>query len=88
MTASRATLSSFAVLALAGCATMTVRTDYETEASFGQLRTYTWVDQDADASGGLALNSPPLEKRIRQAVDSALTSRGYEELTAGTKAGH
>ncbi len=88
MTASRATLSSFAVLALAGCATMQVRTDYDPDVSFTQLQTYTWVDQVTDASGGPALNSPLLEKRIRQAVDRALTSRGYEKLTAGTKAGH
>ena len=84
MNASRATLSSFAVLALAGCATMQVRTDYDREASFGQLRTYTWIDRDADAGGNAALHSPLLDKRIRSAVDSTLASRGYHRVTSGT----
>ena len=85
MKTSRATLSSFAVLALAGCATLQVRTDYDTEASFGQLRTYTWIDRDADAGGHAALHSPLLDKRIRSAVDSTLTSRGYHQDTSATK---
>ncbi len=84
MKASRATLSSFAVLALAGCATMTVRTDYDPGVSFAQLSTYTWSDQGTDAGGDPALNSPLLDKRIRSTVDSALASRGYQKITSGT----
>ena len=88
MKASRATLSSFAVLVAAGCATMQVRTDYNADVSFSQLKTYTWIDQNADANadagGDPAINSPLLEKRIRSAVDSALASRGYQKVTSDT----
>ncbi len=38
-------LSSFVVLAIAGCASLKVRTDYDELASFAELRTYDWVDQ-------------------------------------------
>ncbi len=41
----RNVLSSFVVLAIAGCASLKVRTDYDELASFAELRTYDWVDQ-------------------------------------------
>jgi hypothetical protein len=44
----RALLGSLVVLWLAGCATTKIRTDYDKEASFRQLRTYDW----ADVAGG------------------------------------
>ena len=46
MKSSHAILSSFAVLVLAGCATLQVETDYDPEVSVTQLSTYDWVDQD------------------------------------------
>ncbi len=82
MNASRATLSSFAVLALAGCTTLQVRTDYDPEVSFTQLSTYDWVDRKADASGDPAVNSPLLERHIRDAVEGELGSRGYRKVTS------
>ena len=60
MNAAHATLSFFAVLALAGCTTMQVRTDYDAEVSFTQLSTYDWGDREADASADPAVNSPLL----------------------------
>ena len=52
-----ATLSSFAVFALAGCATLQVQTEYDSEVSLTQLSTYDWVDQEADASGDRNLST-------------------------------
>ena len=63
-----ATLSSFAVLALAGCATLQVQTDYDPEVSLTQLSTYDWVDREPDASGDPAVDSPLLKRHIRDAV--------------------
>ena len=69
-----ATLSSFAVFALAGCATLQVHTDYDPELSLTQLSTYDWGDQEADpdayASGEPALDSPLLKRHIRDAVEN------------------
>ena len=76
-----ATLSSFAVFALAGCATLQVQTDYDPEMSVTQLSTYDWVDQGAEASGVPAVDSPLLKRHIREAVESELGRIGYRKVT-------
>jgi len=77
-------LSSFAILALAGCATLQVQTDYDPEVSVMQLSTYDWVDQEADASGDPALDSPLLKRHIRDAVEGELGRMGYRKVTSDT----
>ena len=84
MNASHATLSFFAVLALAGCATLQVRTDYDPEVSFTQLSTYDWGDREADGSADPAVNSPLLERHIQDAVESELGRMGYRKVTSDT----
>ncbi len=79
-----ATLSSFAVFALAGCATLQVETDYDPEVSFTQLSTYEWVDQEAVASGDPAVDSPLLKRYIRDAVEGELGRLGYRKVTSDT----
>lgn len=83
MNAVRTSLSALVVLVLAGCSTMTIRTDYDPQAPFTQLRTYDWTDYDVDAGGNPAINSPLVERHIRTAVDSALASMGYQKVTSG-----
>ena len=84
MNAAHATLSFFAVLALAGCTTMQVRTDYDAEVSFTQLSTYDWGDREADASADPAVNSPLLERHIQDAVEGELGRMGYRKVTSDT----
>jgi len=81
-----ATLSSFVVFALAGCAGLQVETEYDPEASLTQLSTYDWVDQEVDAyaSGDPALDSPLLKRHIRDAVEAQLGRMGYRKLTSDT----
>ena len=79
-----ATLSSFAVFALAGCATLQVQTDYDPDVSLTQLSTYDWVDQEADASGDPAVDSPLLKRHIRDAVEGELGRLGYRKVTSDT----
>ncbi len=79
-----ATLSSFAVVALAGCATLQVETDYDPQVSLTQLSTYDWVDQEAEASGDPAVDSPLLQRHIRDAVESELGRMGYRKVTSET----
>ncbi len=80
----RLALSSFAVLTLAACASLQVRTDFDPQASFAQLRTYNWSNQTADAGQDPAVNSPLVERRIRHAVDSTLGRMGYQRVTTDT----
>ncbi len=84
MKTSHATLSSFAVLALAGCATLQVQTDYDPEVSVTQLSTYDWVDQEAYATGVPAVDSPLLKRHIRDAVEGKLGRMGYRKVTSDT----
>ena len=84
MNASHATLSFFAVIALAGCTTMQVRTDYDPQVSFTQLSTYDWGDGEADASADPAVNSPLLERHIQDAVEGELGRMGYRKVTSDT----
>ncbi len=79
-----ATLSSFAVFALAGCATLQVQTDYDPTESVPQFSTYDWVDQEADASGDPAVDSPLLRRHIRDAVEGELGRLGYRKVTSDT----
>ncbi len=83
MNAVRTSLSALVVFVVAGCSTLTIRTDYDPQATFTQLRTYDWTDYDVDAGGNPAINSPLVERHIRTAVDSALASMGYQNVTSG-----
>lgn len=80
----RAALGAVAVLAIGACAPMQVRTDYDPQMSFSQYRTYSWIAQDQAVEGDPAVNSPLVARRIRHAVDSALASMGYQQVTSGT----
>ena len=84
MNAPHATLNFFAVLGLAGCATLQVRTDYDPQVSFTQLSTYDWGDREADASADPAVNSPLLERHIQDAVEGELGRMGYRKVTSDT----
>ncbi len=83
-----ATLSSYVVFALAGCAGLQVETEYDPEASLTQLSTYDWVYQEADqeayASGDPALDSPLLRRHIRDAVEGELGKMGYRKVESDT----
>ena len=78
-----ATLSSFAVFALAGGATLQGQTNYDSEVSV-QLSTYDWVDQEAEARGHPAVDSPLLQQHIRDAVEGELGGMGYRKVTSDT----
>ena len=79
----RATLSAFVILALAGCALTQVRTDYDRHVTFAQLRTYDWVDNSVGTNGDQPTISPLLERRIHNAVDSELASKGFQKVRSG-----
>lgn len=66
------------VLWLAGCATP-VEVDYDTGRDFSQLRRYAWLEPTADEQRrDPVLYNSLTEKRIHQAVDRLLSSRGFQ----------
>ncbi len=78
-----ATLSAFVILALADCALNQVRTDYDRHITFAQLRTYDLVDNSLGTNGDQPTISPLLERRIHNAVDSELASKGFQKVRSG-----
>jgi hypothetical protein len=87
MRAIRTLAGALTVLALAGCGSMKVQTDYDRDAAFGRLRTYELVDVSpgagGDAGGDPAFDNPLMEQRIRDYVDAGLASMGYEKPISG-----
>jgi hypothetical protein len=61
---------------LAGCSTMSVDYDFDTEVDFQQLQTFTWIDtapQYGQDTSGLVL------KRIQNAIGGELAARNMRE---------
>jgi hypothetical protein len=77
----KALLLGLIVLAM-GCApSVTVKQDYDKEANFAALNTFAWlpmpVTPAASVKEALERNSL-MDKRIRQAVETQLTAKGYQ----------
>ena len=66
-----------AAVLLAGCTTLTVRSDYDASASFEGIQTYTWVDAKRYETGNPAIDNPLLAERIRASVDELLEKKGF-----------
>src|SRR6201987_6530679 len=52
-----------------------VKTDYDHSANFGQYKTYSWEK--------VQTKDPLLVDRIKNAVNSALTAKGWTEVPSG-----
>ena len=75
-------------LAVAGCSTLKVKTDYDPSVDFARYSTYAWLKppmkDDASASPVDELTDPfarnsLLDKRVRNAVDKELAARGFRK---------
>ncbi|MFZ5876588.1 MAG: DUF4136 domain-containing protein [Nitrospirota bacterium] len=65
-------LTGGVLLVLAGCAGLSVDTDYDPAVDFTTLKTYDWAPTQADAS-----IDELVEKRVRNAVNTQLQAKGY-----------
>jgi len=66
---------------LAGCSSISVVSDYDPEVDFSTLKTYKWVEVKASED---ALSKAPLVKRrVIDAVNENLASKGYQLITSG-----
>ncbi|MEM1175051.1 MAG: DUF4136 domain-containing protein [Pseudomonadota bacterium] len=75
----RSTLSfCFCVFVLSGCAaTPKVFTDYDPAQSFGEYQTFTWLGADPMVVTGDRSVSPLAAKRLKTAIRTELTTRGF-----------
>jgi hypothetical protein len=71
-------LALAATLALAGCAGVTVTTDYDHTATFGKYKTYVLAPGKHDQS-----LSASAEAQLRSTLRTELSKRGLTEVTSG-----
>lgn len=65
------------VLLLAGCSRVQVSQDYQPGLDFTRFHSYRWQTPITPASSDIRINNPLLQERFRQAIDGALSRRGY-----------
>jgi hypothetical protein len=77
-----------AILAVAGCATLTTRVDFDRAHDFGGYRTFAWMDDDpvVHSRGETARASALNRRRIVEAIEKELTSKGYTRVAQRTAA--
>ena len=73
----RNVIASLATVALLACASFAqqVKTDYDHSANFGQYKTYSWEK--------VQTKDPLLVDRIKDAVNGALTAKGWTQVDSG-----
>jgi hypothetical protein len=69
------------LVALTGCSSVSVTSDYDPELNFSGLKTYQWVK--LQGTGDALEKAPLLQKRAMIAVDKALAAKGYAKLESG-----
>ncbi len=66
------------LLILAGCSTYSVVTDYDNSFPFASYKIYHWADDPiAKSSSNVLASNPLVLKRIKNAVDRELATKGY-----------
>ncbi len=65
--------------AITGCSTVSVTTDYDKTADFGQYRTYAFASSDKGPS-----LSPSIEAALRETLRTEMARKGFAEATTGT----
>jgi hypothetical protein len=70
--------SMIALLALAGCSTYTVVTDYDRSMPFEHYKTYRWSTDGVDGfNDDILARNPLIYKYIKSAVDRDLAAKGF-----------
>ena len=70
---------------MAGCASVSVNTDYDSSADFTGLKTYSWDTHGPSKTGDSRIDGNTLlQGRITNAVDSTLALKGFRKFSSGT----
>ena len=67
------------VFSVAGCATMSVKTDYDRNRQIPGVRTFAWVEQPEKPVRNPIVQNSLMDKRIKRAVERELEDLGYEK---------
>lgn len=74
-------ITLLALLALAGCSTMRVSSDYDRDADFSQLGTFDWMPAPPRRPSAPRLGNSFVQRRIRGALERELTAKGYRKVS-------
>ena len=70
--------SIFCMIAIVGaCSEIQVNQDYDPSTNFGPYRTFAWAPEPIQKSGDVLVDNPFMDRRIRNAIETTLKSRGY-----------
>jgi len=73
---------SIIVMLLGACSTMSVVSDYDTNADFSAYSTYRWPDKsEGIRKGDMLVENPLIYKRVQAAVEKELSAMGYSLRT-------
>lgn len=61
---------------LHGCSSVWVKQDYDESVDFLQFTTFDWAEPEQPETGDVEIDNPLMDRRIRNAIEQNLTSRG------------
>ena len=67
------------VFSVAGCATMSVETDYDRNRQIPSVRTFAWIEQPEKPVRNPIVQNSLMDNRIKRAVELELEAVGYEK---------
>jgi len=73
-------LTACALALITGCSSVNIKHDYDSDANFAALKTYTWMAAPTNANGSVqaALQRNSLmDKRIKESTNRQLAAKGY-----------
>jgi hypothetical protein len=80
------TLLCITALALSGCSSINVQTDWDRGADFSQLRTWSFAPEPQKETGVAAIDVDTLfTNRVRAAVSRVLPANGYTEVDGASE---
>ncbi len=71
------------IMALAGCSSRFVKSDFDREVNFDQFKTYSWMVQPEASGRNPFAQNTLLGKRIRNAVEMELAAQGFQKQASG-----
>ena len=69
---------------LGSCTGIRVSQDYDPSTNFSNLHTFGWFESERPESGNVHLDNPLIDQRVRRAIVTTLTAKGYRKIEEGT----
>jgi len=66
-----------------GCTGIAVKRDYDASVDFRRLKTYAWQSPAQNETGGDLADNSLVETRVQNAVNAALSEKGFKKGSAG-----